>query len=188
MRKLLMAAVVLSLGTGCAISEIKRINQRLKDENDRLLMENRDLRARAQTADKASEDRLLLIEDLRRRLARAEQDLVQPPEASADAKHRTSAFKGIEELDVIEETNAIRLILSEKVFFRPGSAVINERGKGILDRVSRVIKQEYGGLTIRVDGHTDSTPIKKTKDKFVSNWELSTARACAVRPSGWAEY
>ena len=75
---------------------IKRINQRLKDENDRLLMENRDLRARAQTADKASEDRLLLIEDLRRRLARAEQDLVQPPEASADAKPRTSAFKGIE--------------------------------------------------------------------------------------------
>jgi chemotaxis protein MotB len=31
---------------------------------------------------------------------------------------------------------------------------------------------------LRVDGHTDSRPIKSTQ--FPSNWELSTARAIAV--------
>ena len=31
---------------------------------------------------------------------------------------------------------------------------------------------------IRVDGHTDSTPIESTR--FPTNWELSTARALAV--------
>lgn len=101
-----------------------------------------------------------------------------PPKEGAQVT--PAAFDGIEDVDVVAEGGQIRVILSEKVFFTPGSAVINDRGKTILKKVAGVLNRSYGGAAIRVDGHTDSTPITKTKDKYASNWELSTTRACAV--------
>jgi chemotaxis protein MotB len=33
---------------------------------------------------------------------------------------------------------------------------------------------------VRVDGHTDDTPIRKVRHLYPTNWELSSARACTV--------
>jgi chemotaxis protein MotB len=42
------------------------------------------------------------------------------------------------------------------------------------------VNDEYTGRTLRVDGHTDDTPIRKVRNLYPTNWELSTARACTV--------
>jgi chemotaxis protein MotB len=180
MRTVLIAALVLSVGTGCAISDLKRINDRLKEENNRLLTENRDLRNKARRADRSAEDSQLKLEEMARRLALAERKAGQGSDDSDRGQLTPSALKGIADVDVEEGKEGIRVILSNKVFFRPGSVVISDKGKSVLNRVARVLNADYAGSQIRVDGHTDSTRINRTKEKYPSNWELSTDRACAV--------
>lgn len=68
----------------------------------------------------------------------------------------------------------------DKIVFNSGEAEINEQGKQVLKRVANILKK-VKGKQIRIEGHTDNIPIGGLlKDKFPSNWELSTARATTV--------
>jgi chemotaxis protein MotB len=49
-----------------------------------------------------------------------------------------------------------------------------------LKNVAHRLNSSYRANLIRVEGHTDDVPVNKVRDKYPSNWELSTARACAV--------
>jgi chemotaxis protein MotB len=42
------------------------------------------------------------------------------------------------------------------------------------------LRKKYPGKQVDVVGHTDSDPIKKTKDKWKDNLELSAQRALSV--------
>lgn len=66
--------------------------------------------------------------------------------------------------------------LSEAGFFSPGESDIGEYVRDTLGEIA--IKLRKSGHRIRIEGHTDSIPIKN--DRFSSNWELSTARASSV--------
>ena len=66
------------------------------------------------------------------------------------------------------------------VLFDPGSITLKSTSKRTLDRVARVILDRYRGNTIRVEGYTDTDPLKKTAGKYDSNEELSAKRALAV--------
>ena len=65
------------------------------------------------------------------------------------------------------------------MFFDPGANTIRPPAKTSLDKVAAALKKDYAGKRVRVEGHTDSDPIKKSKWK--SNQELSEARAMSVR-------
>jgi flagellar motor protein MotB len=69
--------------------------------------------------------------------------------------------------------------MGSAAFFDSGSANLSDAGKailrGILGPLSAAVAEGY---RIRVEGHTDDTPIDTPQ--FPSNWELSTARASAV--------
>lgn len=64
--------------------------------------------------------------------------------------------------------------------FASGSATIRKEAQGQLDRIANRLNGEYAGHPIKVVGHTDSDPLKKTKAKWGSNEGLSQARAQAV--------
>jgi chemotaxis protein MotB len=66
------------------------------------------------------------------------------------------------------------------VLFDSGSIVLKASAKRTLDQVARRINAEYSGNVIRVEGYTDTDPIKKQKDKYKDNEELSAQRALAV--------
>lgn len=72
-----------------------------------------------------------------------------------------------------------RFTLSGDVLFEPGQATLKSSSKKSIDGVIAQIKSKHKSGTIRVEGHTDSDPIKKSK--FASNQALSEARAEAVR-------
>ena len=77
----------------------------------------------------------------------------------------------------IETTvNRLRMIIKDTILFNPGSTVINDHGKKILQKIAASVKENQD-QHIRVEGHTDDTPAKKTDS---TNWELSAARAVAV--------
>lgn len=64
------------------------------------------------------------------------------------------------------------------VAFNAGQATLTSAGKKELDKISATLKSKYSGNSIRVEGYTDSDPIKKSK--WASNEALSLARAQAV--------
>ncbi len=66
--------------------------------------------------------------------------------------------------------------LSEAGFFAPGEAMISPEAQNIIKTLAESLQTNQ--MQIRVEGHTDSTPISNAK--FSSNWELSTARAANV--------
>jgi chemotaxis protein MotB len=46
--------------------------------------------------------------------------------------------------------------------------------------VNKLNEAEFLGRNIRIDGHTDDTPIKHSKVFHKSNWDLSAKRALTV--------
>lgn len=73
----------------------------------------------------------------------------------------------------------VTLNLSSDIFFDAGAATIKPSARTSLNKVAAALKSDYAGKDVRVEGHTDSDPIRRSKWK--SNQELSEARAKAVR-------
>ncbi len=72
-----------------------------------------------------------------------------------------------------EDSRGLTISLTEAGFFEPGSAVMNTRALAAVQRIAATLQPL--AYSIRVEGHTDNTPIQTAQ--FPSNWELSTARA-----------
>jgi chemotaxis protein MotB len=72
-----------------------------------------------------------------------------------------------------------RFELGGDILFGSGSATLGAPAKKELDKVIAQIKSRHPSSDVRVEGYSDSQPIKKSKWK--SNQELSEARAAAVR-------
>jgi flagellar motor protein MotB len=83
-------------------------------------------------------------------------------------------------MDIRKRGNDTVINLPSDVFFASGSASLSAAGEKTMVRVAEYIKKNHSGGLIRVEGHSDSDPIRKTKAKFHCNWDLSFERAHAV--------
>ena len=79
----------------------------------------------------------------------------------------------------IKDDGVVSLTLPTS-YFDPGKVSLKKSAKSDLTKISFLIKQHFHNKVIRIEGHTDNQPIKRKKDKFKTNWELSTARAISV--------
>jgi chemotaxis protein MotB len=87
--------------------------------------------------------------------------------------------KEIEEgqIKITQLTDKLSVSMVDKILFPSGEAQITPNGLKILKRVGDILKNTKNKI-IRVEGHTDNMPIaKRLKNKFPTNWELSTSRA-----------
>jgi flagellar motor protein MotB len=123
------------------------------------------------------------IAELKRQIAELESELAK---ANTREVKNTAPGQGTDALTgegigVSETSEGTVVTLASDVFFRSGSNEINAAAKSALNRVVAVIEKEpkYAGKKIRVDGHTDSDPIKRSK--WRDNQELSEARADSVK-------
>lgn len=69
------------------------------------------------------------------------------------------------------------LQLSDRIMFSSGKSDILPEAKSLIEKVVKIIAS-YPTYHIRIEGHTDNTPIFTSR--FLSNWELSTSRAVNV--------
>lgn len=69
--------------------------------------------------------------------------------------------------------------LSGSTLFHSGQVELSEQGKEALRQVGEKLK-EMGDKLIRVEGHTDNVPVRRQKDMYQTNWEVSMARAIHV--------
>ena len=80
------------------------------------------------------------------------------------------------QLEIGADDRGLVLSLPESATFPVASADVTPAAQAVIDRVATTL--EPLDVTVRIEGHTDDTPIRTVR--FSSNWELSTARASAV--------
>lgn len=132
-------------------------------------------------------------EALERQLTAVRGDVAKVSKEKADALARLkqvqdgmlkSLQKDVEKGGVMVNRLADRLSVQilDKVLFASGEATISAKGRGVLARVGKVLAGVRGkDEIIRIEGHTDNVPIGESlREKFETNWELSTARATNV--------
>jgi chemotaxis protein MotB len=74
----------------------------------------------------------------------------------------------------------ISVVLPSSVLFNSGQTKLKKTATSSLSKVCRILEKDFPNETIRIEGHTDSDPIKRTKKLYRTNWELSAARAATV--------
>ena len=74
----------------------------------------------------------------------------------------------------------ITVTLQNTILFSAGKATLKKATNTELNHIESVLQSRYSGRQIDIVGHTDSDPIKATKDKWKDNLELSSQRALSV--------
>jgi len=74
----------------------------------------------------------------------------------------------------------ISIGVQDSVTFDSGSTTLKDTSHKVLRNVASVLKNKFAGKRFYIEGHTDSDPISKTKDKFRDNRHLSSERADSV--------
>jgi chemotaxis protein MotB len=144
-----------------------------KQERDRLQANLEEERARL----KAGEAEMARLEQERAekeaeiaRLTRTHEDLTSSLKAEIE--------KGDIKIQQVRDRLTINMV--DRVLFDSGQAQVKPAGLKVLKQVSDVLKK-VTDKQIRIEGHTDNVPIGvRLRDKFPTNWELSTARATSV--------
>ena len=80
------------------------------------------------------------------------------------------------QLEIGADDRGLVLSLPESATFPVASADVTSDAQAVIDRVATTL--EPLDVSVRIEGHTDDTPIRTVR--YSSNWELSTARASAV--------
>ena len=148
--------------TGC--------NNDKKDQQALLLEENKALRQQLaevqESADQERRSSAMREAELEKQLMNRDEELARP-------------FEGIPGVTGSVSGGAVVATVSGDVLFDSGRDTLKNSAKSSLSKIAKVIKNAYPGMQIRVAGHTDSDPIKKSNYK--SNYHLGFARAWAVR-------
>ncbi|SIT77776.1 peptidoglycan -binding protein [Pontibaca methylaminivorans] len=159
-----------------------------RDQEAQAQIENLGQDLNAALARAASEERRrrMLEESERERLAKEAEELRR--QAEDLERYRSEFFGQLRELLSGQEGVRIegdRFVFSSEVLFPSGSADLSEKGREQVARVAGILRGIIDDIpsdlnwVIRVDGHTDTTPLSGS-GRYSDNWELSQARALSV--------
>lgn len=165
--------VAATLAGGC--------QNRLHDENLALYEENTKLRQQNAQLQGGSVDGQQVI-DLQEQLqaARDENEALRQQLAGQTAgSEPLNAIAGME-TEMNPVTGEMTVRVPGDVLFDSGRSDLKNSAKATLDEIARVLESDYAGMPVRVEGHTDSDPVTKTKAQFTDNFGLSAARALTV--------
>jgi len=83
-------------------------------------------------------------------------------------------------VELTQEPTGVKITVAATVLYPSGIAVLSVKGKSILCKVAKTLK-ERKNLNIIVEGHTDNVPISpKLVSTFATNWELASARSINI--------
>jgi len=170
------AAVFLVLCVGCVGVPAEQFDA-LKEEKERV---ERDLDTARTRISKLETENEILRSRLEGKEAeiRAAQQMLEELKKEAEQRPQEEVLKP-EGWRINPKTGGI--VLEAKILFPLGSAKLTEKGKRVLKRLARILNSpKYRKYLVRVDGHTDRTPVVKTKKENIDNWFLSARRAHSV--------
>ncbi len=121
-----------------------------------------------------------LPEEIIRQSGASEADMQRARDAIAKLatriRERMAPLVDAELIRVRENPLWIEVEINTEVLFASGSASMTAPARDIIKGLGEVLVD--GDVEIRVEGHTDTLPIRT--EVFPSNWELSSARAASV--------
>jgi chemotaxis protein MotB len=82
-----------------------------------------------------------------------------------------------DEIKVSVYEKGVLLQLSDRILFAAGQADILPEAVRLIEHVGAIIAN-HPAYSLRIEGHTDNSPIRTSR--YPSNWELSTSRAVNV--------
>lgn len=107
----------------------------------------------------------------------AESDISDPIIMLYDKVKGFIESEGLEaEVSVSASEKGVFVNIQDVILFEPGKAELKVRGKKVIDKIQKIIKQFPNEIV--VEGHTDNVPIHTSR--YPSNWELSVDRAVTV--------
>lgn len=170
-----IGARLLGLGVLAAGLVLGGCNNKLKEENESLKTEAAELREKVNSVDSEKAALAAQTQQLQQQNAQLATELASARQAPAagPAGNWDGPTGG---RSPVRQTTERMIEISSDVLFGSGSATLKPDARKELDKYMSRFKS---ASTIRIEGHTDSDPIKKSK--WGSNQALSKARADAVK-------
>lgn len=167
-KKILSALAVALLGAGAAGCMSTDLRARV----DELTREREELKRQ-----KAAVEADLL--ELQARCAASDRERKAPSRAAAPSS--LDVPEGLSgTVDIRRRGNDTAISLPSDVFFSSGSSSLAPSSERAMSQVAEYIRRNHPDGLIRVEGHSDTDPIRRTRNKYHCNWELSFERAHAV--------
>jgi len=155
----------------------------LHDENKRLVVQNRELQDRLGAAEgelgnrpDASQVSAMQsgLSERDAKIAELEKQL-RTPTAGTNAP----GIDGIE-TEFNNASGELTVRVPGDVVFDPGVATVKQGARATLDKIAAELEGQFNNKVVRVEGHTDSDPLVRTRAQWTDNRGLSAARALAV--------
>ena len=150
-------------------AEKARLEQERAAKEAEIQQQQEQLKAEAAEKARLEQERAAKEAEIQR-LTRTHEELTKSLEAEI--------AKGDIKIKQVRDRLTINMV--DRVLFDSGQSRVKPSGLKVLKQVSDILKN-VTDKQIRIEGHTDNVPIGvKLKERFQTNWELSTARATSV--------
>ena len=150
-------------------AEKARLEQERTAKEAEIQQQSEQLKAEAADKARLEQERAAKEAEIQR-LTRTHEELTKSLEAEI--------AKGDIKIKQVRDRLTINMV--DRVLFDSGQSRVKPSGLKVLKQVSDILKN-VTDKQIRIEGHTDNVPIGvKLKERFQTNWELSTARATSV--------
>lgn len=153
--------------------DIRNKHYSLLEKTDRIKSENEKLIASQKIMQQHLESMENKLQSAQEKVSHLSDALHKKPSQSNEPPQNKTSFT--------TNPKTTGIIIENSFLFSPGSSTLSADGKNILKPLAETLKApEYRKFLIRVDGHTDSTPVQKTKNINIDNWFLGAKRAHQV--------
>jgi len=121
-----------------------------------------------------------LLGDSQQRIGQLQQEKDAALQAHRSLEDEMRAALESKDVTISKLQGKLTVNILDRILFDSGEADLKPDGAAVLRKVADILAQ-HPTLKIHVIGHTDNVPIRAgARNRYQSNWELSTARATAA--------
>lgn len=172
--------------------ELLRINDELKDRNVQLIGKLREEEKYKNKINLLNQELQQTNEELNERNTELNAKLEEVEQYKKELEEHQKYINDLEGIKsdlentvgVLEtkiENGRLRVHFQGDILFESGKHYLKEEGKQVLESVFPILSKSVVQNDIFIAGHTDNVPIRDdAKDRYESNWVLSTYRAIEV--------
>ena len=150
----------------------------LTEQNALLVEENDNLRSQLTSRNSALTDAQQDLRERQSQVAQLRRDLDNAQRSERSSFTRTG-FENIPGVSAAYSNGEVTITVQSDVLFDSGKTSLKSSAKQSLQTVASVLNSSYAGRPVRIEGYTDSDPIRKSGHK--SNHHLGFERAYSVR-------
>jgi chemotaxis protein MotB len=160
--------------------EAARVKQETEAATEEVHKQQEALRAAEQALEKSRQEQVALQTQFEKEQTEKEREIQRLTQTQVDLSKTLQSEIAKGEIRIQQVADRLTINMVDRVLFDSGQGQVRPAGLKVLKRVSDILKT-VADKQIRIEGHTDNMPIRgRLKERFPTNWELSTMRATSV--------